>query len=337
MWIAWFILPLLSAAVAWAAARAIARHGAALGLVEIPNERSSHVRPTPRGGGAGVVLAGALAGGALLGAGAGGGFWFVLAVALAFAALGLWDDLRGLPVGLRLVAQFAGIAMLLAASPAPVTLPAFAILLVGGVWWVNLFNFMDGIDGLAATQALTMLLGAAGLAAWLHPDVVGNPEWVWMLAVAGAVAGFLALNWPPARIFMGDVGSLFLGFVLFGCAWVSVGQGWMSWPAWLILGAAFIADATVTLLRRVQRGDRWMQPHRLHGYQRLARRWRSHRAVTLLFAGINLGILLPLAACALRYPAWGWGLACLAGLSLGAAARMGGAGDAEETSRVGGE
>jgi Fuc2NAc and GlcNAc transferase len=180
------------------------------------------------------------------------------------------------------------------------------LLLFAGVWWINLFNFMDGIDGIAASQAVFMLVAAAVLGVWFHPGVADVSGWLWMLAVAAATLGFLRFNWPPARIFMGDVGSTYLAFMIFALALLSVREGWLTYPVWLVLGAVFVSDASVTLLRRMLAGERWFEAHRSHAYQRLSRRWGSHRRVTLLSISFNLLLLAPLAWTCLAWPRWAW-------------------------------
>jgi len=196
-----------------------------------------------------------------------------------------------------------------------------------GAWWINLFNFMDGIDGIAGMQAVFMLLGGAGLAAWANPAAFTSPVWMLMLCVAVATMGFLLLNWPPAKIFMGDVGSTWLGFMIFALALLSIQAGWLSYAAWLVLTAVFVTDATVTLLTRMARGERWYEAHRSHAYQRLSRRWHGdrkagHRSVTLLVTTINLLWLAPWAWACLLWPQWalGWVLFAYAPLVVGVAA-----------------
>jgi len=202
------------------------------------------------------------------------------------------------------------------------SLSGFWLALAGvlvSLWWINLFNFMDGIDGLAGMQALFMLAAASSLSWWLQPEIAHHGLWAAMLATSAAALGFLVLNWPPARVFMGDAGSLFLGFVMVFFAQQTIASGWLSYPSWMILGALFIVDASVTLCVRLLRGERLHEAHRSHAYQRLARRWHAHRPVTLLYAGINLFWLWPLEACALRLPDDGWKLAMLAYIPLLAA------------------
>ena len=275
-------------------------------LLDLPGRRSSHTTPTPSAGGLGIVLtfflllsAGALAGRvtpelflALIGAGG------------LVAGVGLLDDHRPLPAGIRLACHFAaaGWALLwLAPLPSATVLgipllagwPGFVIALVGLVWTLNLYNFMDGIDGLAGLQAISVSLGML-LLAYLAG---ANGAWVvTTLLVMAASAGFLFWNIPKARIFMGDVGSGFLGLVMGILALSAAQQAPEFLWAWLILMGVFVVDATVTLARRLIGGEKIFQAHRTHAYQRLARHWRSHLRVSVAVTVINLLGLLPLAA-----------------------------------------
>jgi Fuc2NAc and GlcNAc transferase len=169
---------------------------------------------------------------------------------------------------------------------------------VGLVWMINLYNFMDGIDSLAGVEAVSAsLLGGLLLAS---RGLGGLSETT--LALAGGSAGFLLWNWPPARLFMGDVGSGFLGFALGVIAIFSAKvQPVLFWP-WLILLSAFIVDTTVTLIQRLITGECWYEAHRSHAYQHAAQRWGSHSKVTLAIAAINVFWLFPLAWGASAYP-----------------------------------
>ncbi|MDE2259816.1 MAG: glycosyltransferase family 4 protein [Betaproteobacteria bacterium] len=295
-----------SALLTWAIAWGVQRAAFRLGLVSQPNARSSHRQPTPHGGGLGMVLAGTLAGGWLAWSRGVPVLGETLGLALLLAMVGLRDDFRALPVRMRFAVHGAvctGLLGLLGLLTAPLGMVVLMLLL--GIWWINLFNFMDGIDGLAAAQALFMLGLGALLAAWGHSERMVQPLWVMMPCLAAAAAGFLWINWPPAKIFMGDVGSTWMAFMIFAMALMSILAGWLEISTWLILGAGFIADASVTLLVRIATGQRWTEAHRSHAYQRLARRWHSHRKVTLLVGAFNLLWLLPLAGAAQVWPQWG--------------------------------
>ena len=323
----------LSALLSWGVTKWLHHRAKALRLLQAPNHRSSHDHPTPNGGGLGIVVAGSLAG---VGLGLFSGWttsWFVLGLGGLLATVGLLNDIEHLPARVRFgvqVAVCAGLLFALGDLPS-ISFRAgleleldgwvlFGILLLAGVWWINLFNFMDGIDGIAGAQAVFMLLGAAALGAWTNADVISSPVWMLMLCFAAATVGFLPLNWPPAKIFMGDVGSTWLGFGVFALALLSVQAGWLSYATWLVFAAVFVTDATVTLLTRMLRGERWYEAHRNHAYQKLARRLGGHRAVTLRAVAVNMLWMAPLAGACTAWPQWafGWVLLAYAPLVVGA-------------------
>jgi Fuc2NAc and GlcNAc transferase len=306
------IIFLASALAGWVLVGAMRILAVRWGLVDLPNARSSHAQPTARGGGLAIVLitltvvviesatkviSVPLALAWLLGGG-------------LIAAIGLLDDLLGLPAIVRGGVHVLSAAILLAAVGLPV-LPALplwpglsAVLWVVAaiviVWSINLFNFMDGIDGLAAAQCVFVVACAALLLAWrggLQGSVLPP------MAMAGAAAGFLIWNAPPARIFMGDVGSGFIGFGLMVGALGTSGHGAVSIWTWLVLDGLFAADATVTVLSRLLQHQRVYEAHRLHVYQKLARRWSSHGRVTVAYMAINLIWCLPWAIATVRSPA----------------------------------
>ena len=397
-----------TAALAWAGTSLIIRNAVAWGLEDVPNERSSHTRVTPRGGGAAIVAA-SLAGFLLLTlavvtlphlVGLGqpldqGAFanllaqdaawlyslgplaWIALPLllaALVLGILGLQDDREPLSIRLRLGFQLFCCAWLLvvlsslpgagsawaglkeqlwqllsgwglpgmsetfsqaeahdALLPALMTLGLVVALMLLGTWWINLYNFM--LDRLQLQFLMT------------DPWSTGS------LIIAAATAGFLVHNWAPARIFMGDAGSLFLGFSILAVAGLDI-TGHLTWlreaqltgetdvsagygipvTSWMILGALFITDATVTLLRRLLSGQRVGDAHRSHAYQRLSRHWNSHARVTLVYCLINVLWLLPLAALARLQPGQAWHLVALAYLPLVIAAYLLGAGRKEPVS-----
>lgn len=284
--------------------RALRRYAISRGLLDVPNRRSSHTLPTPRGGGVAIVasFAAGVAALALSGTISRATAAALLAPGIFAAVVGFWDDHAPLKARWRLLAHFLAAAIALAAiggmnaisvaglftlSGWPVQ--AFGVLMV--VWLLNLYNFMDGIDGLAGVEAVTVCLGGAVLAL-----VVGYPEGSFTcLLLAAASAGFLVWNFPPAKIFMGDAGSGFLG-ITFGVLIVDAARHSpeLLW-SWLVLLGAFIVDATVTLIRRLLRGEPVYQAHRSHAYQHAARALGAHVGVTLAFAAINLLWLLPIA------------------------------------------
>jgi UDP-N-acetylmuramyl pentapeptide phosphotransferase/UDP-N-acetylglucosamine-1-phosphate transferase len=276
------------AAILWA----LLRSGLAWRLAtDIPNDRSLHTRPTPRVGGWGIVpvvvvliwlVAPAL--------------WLPALLAALLAALSQIDDRRGLPARVRFGGHAAAVAALIAVHPADVPWWALAAMAVLLVWLVNLYNFMDGSDGLAGGMAL-FGFGGYAIAASL-PAQAAHPDAALALAcviVAGAAAGFLLFNFHPARIFLGDAGSIPLGFLAGALGY----WGWREgvWPVWFpaLCFAPFIGDASVTLLKRLLRGEKFWQAHREHYYQRLVQSGLGHAStawVWYLFmaAGIMLAI-----------------------------------------------
>lgn len=312
-----YFLPLIACLIALGGGIFTIHYSRKWKLIDKPNHRSSHHRPTPKGGGIGLVIAGSLTG-LLLGWQSNWVVeWGVLAISCVLAGVGLRDDLRAMPASLRLgIHTLMGAGLLFALDGMPevqrfVGAPlgrtvTYIFLLLVIVWWINLFNFMDGIDGMAGAQAVFMLLSGAVLLGWSRPDVVASPTWIWMLCIAGAVGGFLFLNWDPARIFMGDVGSIYLSFMVVSLALLSIQNDWVpvlsGLAMWAILGAAFVVDATITLFTRMVIGERWYDAHRNHVYQRLSRRFGRHLPVTLLFMTVNVVWLLPLAAACVFWP-----------------------------------
>lgn len=295
-------------------------------LFDVPNVRSSHNVPTPRGGGlasAAVIIGGIL----LLPVFAQIGW--VEAVALAtsgamVAVIGWIDDHSSISARSRFLVHVIAVTVVLIGTadlgplrmPGVPELPLVQLLAAGFalVWLINLFNFMDGIDGLAGAEAVFV---AAALACCLALLGAGSGAGAAFAAlIGGAATGFLVWNWPPARIFMGDVGSGFLGLALGSAALVAHRESGLSLWVPTILLAVFVTDATLTLLRRMARGERWYAAHRSHGYQSLARKHGSHRPVTIGVVMLNLVWLMPLALLATRYPAYAGHLAALAYLPL---------------------
>ncbi|TGD73481.1 glycosyltransferase family 4 protein [Mangrovimicrobium sediminis] len=288
-------------------------------ILDLPNERSSHVLPTPHGGGIPALLAMMVV---AVAAGVVDAVWpaplaLLLGLALSLLVVGVLDDLRGLPVAARfgvyaLCCALAVYALYAArAADAGVANAAwFALLAVPGLLWlVNLYNFMDGIDGIAASQCIA----AAGVAGALALRVPGAADYALLcFLLAAAHAGFLLWNWSPARLFMGDAGSVPTGFLLGGLALYGMWQQILPLACWLILLAAFITDATVTLLWRAAKGERVWQAHRSHAYQRLSRAWGGHRPVVLALLAAILLWLAPLATCAAFFPEYAVSLVILA-------------------------
>jgi Fuc2NAc and GlcNAc transferase len=299
-------------AISFLLTRAVRETALAHGLLDVPNERSSHAVPTPRGGGVAIVVGSICALVALLAVGAISRDLFVAATGggLAVAVVGLVDDRRPLPARTRLVVHTAAAIWALfwlggppglhvAGPPALVLGVGWVGAVLGIVWVLNLYNFMDGIDGIAASEALFVSWGGALLLA-----IIGGSPAVAVVSVAfgAACLGFLIWNWPPAKIFMGDVGSGFIGYMV-GVITLAAAR---EVPNMLIvlplLSGVFLVDATVTLTRRLVSGERVFSAHRSHAYQRLARRWGGHKKVTAAAAAVNLLWLLPWAYAATLHP-----------------------------------
>ena len=301
------------------------RFAVSRGMLDIPNERSSHARATPRGGGIAIVITtlGMFLALALLGRLPLRLFLALSVGGAAIALVGFLDDRHRLAARTRLAVH------LLAAVWAVVWVKGLGVVQVdthlvylgwagtalsvlGVVWVVNLFNFMDGIDGIATGEALFVAAAGALLALSGGAGGVAASGWVF----AWACAGFLCWNWPPARVFLGDVGSGYLGYVVIVLALADAEARPVAIWQWFILGALFFADSTLTLLRRLFRGDRVYEAHRQHAYQRLARRWGRHLPVTVAVLAIDILWLFPCAMLAAAQPAWAIGIAAVAALPL---------------------
>ena len=236
-----------------------------------PNERSLHATPTPRIGGLGI-MAGVLVAAIWLG---GAGVLPVVLAAAALAALSVLDDARGLPVALRFLAHFAAaVACLLALGLSGWALVGATLAVV---WMTNLYNFMDGADGLAGGMSV-IGFGALALAAWLG-NVPGLAAFC--AAIAASALAFLRFNFPPARVFMGDAGSVPLGFLAASLGILGTQRNIWPWLFPLLVFSPFIVDASVTLVRRALRGEKIWQAHRSHYYQRVVLLGASHRQLAL--------------------------------------------------------
>lgn len=288
----------------------VRRYALHAGVLDVPNARSSHTQVTPRGGGLSIAVL-FLAGVALL-TWSGEVDWrpgvALLGGGLLIAAVGWGDDRHPLPVVVRAAAHLVAAAWALAwlgGLPSvsigwgrlPLGPLGWVLGVLGIAWMTNLYNFMDGVDGLAGGEAVSVgaLAGLLELAAGFP----GLAALSWLLASASA--GFLWWNWPPARIFMGDVSSGLLGFAFAVLGVASERAGAIPLFVWLILLGVFVVDATVTLLRRVARGEPWHEAHRTHAYQLAVQAGFSHRRVTLTVLGLNLGLGV-LAGAAVRWP-----------------------------------
>ncbi len=295
-------------------------------LLDIPNKRSMHKISKPSGGGAGFVLLYSIT-------------LFVLMVSnivdakfiscllvggLLISGIGFLDDHKPLPVRTRIIIHIAA--------------AIFAIYMIGGiieiqlnnriiqlgwfgdlfavffiVWLVNLYNFMDGIDGIASIEAISVTIGSAIIILLSHTDGSNyqllqseiNIIIFVSLSLAFAICGFLIWNWPPSKIFMGDVGSGYLGYILSVIAIYTHNVGLINIWAWLILLGVFLVDTSVTLVMRILTGQEWPEAHRTHAYQHLTQKWGSHKKVTMSILTINVVWLLPLAYFATIKPELG--------------------------------
>lgn len=304
----WWLLPAV-AGVALFMTSALRRYALASSLIDIPNARSSHTVPTPRGGGVAIVVSFLLALPLLAAMGlvAWPLVWALLGSGAGVAVLGFLDDHGHIAARWRLLGHFAAAiwALFWLGGLPPVNVLGFtlelgwlghALAALYLVWLLNLYNFMDGIDGIASVEAICVCLGGALLFTLLGFVDSAQPAGMFaVLLLAAAVTGFLFWNFPPARIFMGDAGSGFLGITLgilsLQAAWTAPQLLW----SWLILLGVFIVDATFTLLRRLLRGDKVYEAHRSHAYQYASRRAGRHLPVTLAVVGLNLIWLLPIA------------------------------------------
>ncbi len=278
--------------------RVVLRYAKRLGWVAMPNYRSSHKVPTPRGGGIAMAFVFFVAVAVL---------WLAEFVAkelaLAFIGGGLMvsvvsfiDDRKNVHVGIRLAVQFIAVAWALFFIGDMTRmnlgwrfwyLDFFTHLVpLGMVWMINMYNFMDGIDGLAGSEAVMAggaggaLLAAAG--AWDLALI----SWV----VAAVSAGFLIWNWPPAKIFMSDVGSILIGFIFIVLAVASERSGAMPLLSWLILLMVFVVDATFTTIRRFVKGEQWFAGHHNFGFQQFLKKGYSHKQVTLGIIAVNVAL-----------------------------------------------
>ncbi len=269
-------------------------------IIDTPNERSSHSIPTPRGGGLAIVLSFylALIIFFLLDEVENSVFYGLLGLA-SVAMIGFIDDHKHIPARYRLLIHFSAAAWAcywLGIVPwndhgnVFITIVLWISTLLYLVWMLNLYNFMDGIDGIATIEAMSIMLSAIILLI-LDSNLL-NLEI--MLALFFALLGFCFWNWPPAKIFMGDVGSAFLGILIAGFSLITANNGSIDFVIWIILLAVFISDATYTLFARFLKGEKIYEAHRSHTYQHLAQQY-GHKKVTIGVLCINVIWLLPLA------------------------------------------
>jgi Fuc2NAc and GlcNAc transferase len=296
------IIGLVSALCTWG----VVKNAGRFGLLDVPNERSSHASTTPRGGGLSIVLATFL-----------GLFLYdsfknstpnqippVLLSGAIVALIGLFDDLGnvrsistrlgthvvGAGIGLWIIGGVPQISILSYAIEPSIIGNIFAVLYV--VWLINLYNFMDGINGLAGVEAISVCVLVSVLSArnGLTPTPI-----ISLLILASAVAGFLVFNFPSARVFMGDVGSGFLGLTFAMLSLISANEKENMFWVWMIMLGVFVVDSSYTLFYRLLKGENVKVAHRGHAYQVLARRLNSHRSVTIGVLIVNVFWLFPIA------------------------------------------
>lgn len=306
-------------------------------LLDIPNQRSLHAASMPRGGGAAFVILYSI-------------ILFAFAIStesdlnliislivggLLVSSVGFLDDHNPLPAHVRIIVHLVAalFVVIMIGGPKEITVNNLSIQLgwLGDilaiffiVWLINLYNFMDGIDGTAATEAVCVTVGVAVLLLFTHagrlnyyllPDE-GKIIIFLLLALALVVAGFLVWNWPPAKIFMGDVGSGYLGFIISVFIIYTHISDIISIWTWVILLGVFLVDASITLVTRIITGKQWYKAHRSHAYQHLALQWGSHKKVTMSILAINIIWLLPLAWLSTLEPESGAILTAIAYLPL---------------------
>lgn len=275
-------------------------------LLDTPNERSSHTIPTPRGGGLAIVII-FLVSVFFIKSLSIGIIWALLGSGILAAGIGFWDDYGYISAKWRLLSHFiaafwalywlGGISALqFFGFDSTTSWVGFGLVTFLLVWLLNLFNFMDGIDGIAASEAVFVACSGAYFAWLLDLEYLSFI----LLSLAASTFGFLLLNWSPAKIFMGDVGSGFLGLILGVIAYESILKGVSVW-IWGILLAVFIVDSGVTLTRRIFNGEKWYKAHCSHAYQNAAKIW-GHKKVTISVILINLFYLFPLSHIAYLEP-----------------------------------
>lgn len=307
------LLLLIAAIVSAVMTGLLRRYALASNLIDKPNERSSHTIPTPRGGGLAIVLTflSLLPFLVMSDDNSERLLWALFGAGSLVALTGFIDDHGHIPAHWRLCLHFFAAAWALAwlggIPPIVVLSQSIELAWFGHllgllylVWLLNLYNFMDGINGIAGIEAVTVCLGGAVIFT-LSP----GENLIWMaptLLLAVSVSGFLIWNFPVARIFMGDAGSGFVGIVLGTISIQATATNPELLWAWLILLGAFVVDSTVTLIRRIRRGEKFYQAHRSHAYQYAARKYGGHVRVSVAFGLINLVWLLPIAILVAR--AW---------------------------------
>lgn len=304
------VMALLTALISLTLVLILARYARSSGMLDLPGTRQSHSQPTPTGAGAGMVAAlvmGSVLTNLLMPLAR---EWMVvvLPATVLLSALGWLDDRRGVSAAIRLAVQVLVSFALLALLP---------VGLVSLSWWswllcalalvgvMNAYNFMDGSNGMAGFQGAFAGLLLAGLYWQAAAPELAVPA----LLLAAACLGFLPVNFPLARVFMGDSGSVPLGFGLAALIGLGINQGVLSLPVGLMVLGVFLVDSSLTLLKRVFQGERWYTAHKQHVYQRLIAQGWPHSRVLLLYQAINMFLVAPVILLARMYPNLAWTLA----------------------------
>ncbi len=303
----------------------IRRYALKKNIMDIPGARSSHSIATPRGGGLAIVLS--FYTGVLLYLSM---FQYDAELWLLFSALpvilvGVFDDHGHVSAAIRFLVHLLSSALVIyilffmdypdGGKVSPISIVVGLVILFSMVWLINLYNFMDGIDGIASIEAMVVALGIISILVYRKytgnfPVSVTDSEVNQIISLltilSVAVSGFLIWNWPPAKIFMGDAGSGFLGMIIAIIALLAITNNVTGIWSWLILLGVFIVDASLTLARRVLRQDKWYAAHCSHAYQHAARKLSSHQKLDWLIIGFTLVWLMPLAFLSDIYHEQGW-------------------------------
>jgi Fuc2NAc and GlcNAc transferase len=286
-----------------------------IGMMDKPGERQSHAVETPRGGGIGIVLSLVIASLFLIPGGDETWSKCVLPGFIAMAILGWGDDHLSLPAGFRFLVQLVVSIMVLACASKhgwTYGIGGIVLAVLFLVWMVNLYNFMDGSNGMAGLQGV---FGGAVLFYLFRCS--GQYDLALISAcVAASCAGFLPWNLGNARVFMGDVGSISLGFVFGTLLLIGIGSQAFSLPVGIMIMLVFITDSTLTLIGRIMKGERWYNAHKQHLYQRLIAQGWTHGRAALFYQAINLALVVPGIVVAISYPALAWVVALILILAL---------------------
>ena len=308
-------LPLIAFVLSFLGVYFLKKSALRLKIVAIPNERSLHNKVTPRGGG--VIIAIVFLAFLLV-------FYITRQIMVAeflvlfgggliMAVTGFLDDILELKASIRFIIQFfvAGWGLYWIGGIPSTTfferLPVLhgivnAVTVVALVWFINSFNFIDGIDGLSTSSATFFSLSIGGYFLWQGIEPYGSL----LIVLAACSLAFLCFNWPPAKIFLGDAGSNFFGYLFGAMVLITVKNGNLSIWTWLIILAYLITDTTTTTFLRLCLVKGWYHTHRSHAYQNLARVLDNHKFVTCLITGINVFYLLPLAYLSIQYQQYAW-------------------------------